>query len=626
MHRGVSRRLRQPAAGLWHSFSLETIVRKGAWKQMDNLTTNKSILDWVADRVALLSPDKVVWIDGSREQIEALKAEAVSTGEFIKLNEEKLPDCYLHRTDPSDVARVEGRTFICTPTREETGPLNNWMAPDETYELLDGIIKDSYKGKTMYVIPYSMGPVGSPFSKYGLEVTDSIYVVCNMDIMTRIGQPVLDAIGSSEDWIKGTHASCDCDPEKRYICQFPQDNTIYSVCSCYGGNVLQGKKCFALRIASYLGLHESWQAEHMLILGLEYPNGDIKYLCAAFPSACGKTNLAMLVPPEVYRKKGYKLWTVGDDIAWIRKGPDGRMYALNPEYGFFGVAPGTNEKSNPNALAATREGTIFTNVALNLDDNTIWWEGLDNAPENGLDWQGQPWNGKTSTEKGAYPNSRFTAPSRNCPCLSSEYENPDGVPVEAFVFGGRRAKLAPLVYQARDWNHGVFIGSSMASETTAAATGAVGVVRRDPMAMRPFIGYDCGTYFQHWLDIGKTVDVDKQPKFFNVNWFRKDDEGHFMWPGFGDNLRVLDWILKRCAGEVDAVETEIGFLPKPEDINLEGLEDEVSMDALKEMLSVDKKLWAEEAEGIEEFYDSLGSTVPAELKDQLAKLKAAVAE
>ncbi|MBQ1545603.1 MAG: phosphoenolpyruvate carboxykinase (GTP) [Clostridia bacterium] len=593
---------------------------------MDNLTTNKSILDWVADRVALLSPDKVVWIDGSREQIEALKAEAVSTGEFIKLNEEKLPDCYLHRTDPSDVARVEGRTFICTPTREETGPLNNWMAPDETYELLDGIIKDSYKGKTMYVIPYSMGPVGSPFSKYGLEVTDSIYVVCNMDIMTRIGQPVLDAIGSSEDWIKGTHASCDCDPEKRYICQFPQDNTIYSVCSCYGGNVLQGKKCFALRIASYLGLHESWQAEHMLILGLEYPNGDIKYLCAAFPSACGKTNLAMLVPPEVYRKKGYKLWTVGDDIAWIRKGPDGRMYALNPEYGFFGVAPGTNEKSNPNALAATREGTIFTNVALNLDDNTIWWEGLDNAPENGLDWQGQPWNGKTSTEKGAYPNSRFTAPSRNCPCLSSEYENPDGVPVEAFVFGGRRAKLAPLVYQARDWNHGVFIGSSMASETTAAATGAVGVVRRDPMAMRPFIGYDCGTYFQHWLDIGKTVDVDKQPKFFNVNWFRKDDEGHFMWPGFGDNLRVLDWILKRCAGEVDAVETEIGFLPKPEDINLEGLEDEVSMDALKEMLSVDKKLWAEEAEGIEEFYDSLGSTVPAELKDQLAKLKAAVAE
>ena len=626
MHRGVSRRLSQPAAGLRHSFSLETIVRKGAWKQMDNLTTNKSILDWVADRVALLSPDKVVWIDGSREQIEALKAEAVSTGEFIKLNEEKLPDCYLHRTDPSDVARVEGRTFICTPTREETGPLNNWMAPDETYELLDGIIKDSYKGKTMYVIPYSMGPVGSPFSKYGLEVTDSIYVVCNMDIMTRIGQPVLDAIGSSEDWIKGTHASCDCDPEKRYICQFPQDNTIYSVCSCYGGNVLQGKKCFALRIASYLGLHESWQAEHMLILGLEYPNGDIKYLCAAFPSACGKTNLAMLVPPEVYRKKGYKLWTVGDDIAWIRKGPDGRMYALNPEYGFFGVAPGTNEKSNPNALAATREGTIFTNVALNLDDNTIWWEGLDNAPENGLDWQGQPWNGKTSTEKGAYPNSRFTAPSRNCPCLSSEYENPDGVPVEAFVFGGRRAKLAPLVYQARDWNHGVFIGSSMASETTAAATGAVGVVRRDPMAMRPFIGYDCGTYFQHWLDIGKTVDVDKQPKFFNVNWFRNDDEGHFMWPGFGDNLRVLDWILKRCAGEVDAVETEIGFLPKPEDINLEGLEDEVSMDALKEMLSVDKKLWAEEAEGIEEFYDSLGSTVPAELKDQLAKLKAAVAE
>ncbi len=398
----------------------------------------------------------------------------------------------------------------------------------------------------MYVIPYSMCKVGSPFAKYGLEVTDSIYVVCNMNIITRIGQRVLDAIGpDSTDWIKGTHASCNSDPEKRYICHWPQDNTIYSVNSCYGGNVLQGKKCFALRIASNLGRQEGWMAEHMLILGIEYPNGDIKYITAAFPSACGKTNLAMLVPPKHYLDLGYKVWCVGDDISWIRKGPDGRLYAVNPEYGFFGVAPGTNMQSNPNALLSCQSGSIFTNVARNLDDNTFWWEGMPDAPENGEDWLGNPWNGKTSEEKGAYPNSRFTAPAKNCPCLSSEFENPNGVPVTAFVFGGRRAKLAPLVYQARNWQHGVFIGAAMGSETTAAAAGKVGVVRHDPMAMRPFIGYDCGTYLQHWLDMGKKVDEDKQPKIFNVNWFRKDDEGHFMWPGFGDNLRVLLWILSR---------------------------------------------------------------------------------
>ena len=594
---------------------------------MANLTNNQGVLNWVEDRINLLKPEKVVWIDGSEEQLEALKAEAVSTGEFIKLNEEKLPDCYLHRTKPNDVARVEARTFICTPTQEETGPLNNWMEPNEAYKMLDDIARDSYKGKTMYVIPYSMGPVGSPFSKVGLEVTDSIYVVANMAIMTRVGQAVLDALGDSEDWVKGTHASCDVDPEKRYICQFPQDNTIYSVNSCYGGNVLQGKKCFALRIASYQGLHESWQAEHMLILGVENPQGEVKYICAAFPSACGKTNLAMLVPPELYREKGYKVWCVGDDISWIRKGPDGRLYACNPENGFFGVAPGTNEKSNPNALASTRKGTIFTNVALDNDDMTVWWESLTKVgPKNGTEWTGKPWDGTTSTEVGAHPNSRFTAPAKNCPCLSSEFENPNGVPISAFVFGGRRAHLAPLVYQSRDWNHGVFVGATLSSETTAAATGAVGVVRRDPMAMRPFIGYDCGTYFQHWLDIGKTVDEDKQPKIFNVNWFRKDDEGHFMWPGFGDNLRVLEWILKRCDGEVDAVETEIGYMPKAEDINIEGLEDEVSIDSLNAMLDVNKELWAEEAKGIEEFFASLGSTVPQELYDSLNTLKANVAE
>lgn len=589
---------------------------------MENLTKNPSVLSWLDERISLLSPDKIVWIDGSQAQIDALRAEAVSTGELMKLNEDKLPDCYLHRTAVNDVARVEGRTFICTPTKEEAGPLNNWMDPAETYKMLDGIARDSYKGRTMYIIPYSMGPVGSPFSKIGIEITDSIYVVLNMVIMTRVGKDVLDVLGDSDDWVRGIHCKCDIDEEKRYICQFPQDNTIYSVNSGYGGNVLLGKKCFALRIASYQGVKEGWQAEHMLILGIENPQGETKYVCAAFPSACGKTNLAMLIPPEGYRSKGYKVWCVGDDISWIRKGPDGRLYAINPENGFFGVAPGTNEKSNPNALASTRKGTIFTNVALNLDDNTVWWEGLDkNPPEHAIDWTGKPWNGKVDTVPGAHPNSRFTAPAKNCPCLSPEFENPQGVPISAFIFGGRRAKLAPLVYQARDWNHGVFIGSVMASETTAAATGAVGVVRRDPMAMRPFIGYDCGTYFNHWIEIGKTLDPEKAPKIFNVNWFRKDDDGNFMWPGFGDNLRVLEWIIKRCEDKVDAVETPIGFMPKAEDINIEGLEDEVTLDSLKSMLSVDKGLWREEVAGIEDFYESLGNTVPAELKANLETLK-----
>lgn len=589
---------------------------------MENYTTNKSVLSWLDERIALLTPDKVVWIDGSKEQLDALKAEACSTGELIKLNDELLPDCYLHRTATNDVARVEARTFICTPTKEEAGPLNNWMEPAATYKMLDDIARGSYKGRTMYIIPYSMGPVGSPFSKIGLEVTDSIYVVENMAIMTRVGQAVLDALGDSDDWVRGTHCKCDIDEEKRYICQFPQDNTIYSVNSGYGGNVLLGKKCFALRIASYQAMKEGWQAEHMLILGLENPKGETKYVCAAFPSACGKTNLAMLIPPEGYKSKGYKVWTVGDDISWIRKGADGRLYAVNPENGFFGVAPGTNDKSNPNALASTKKGTIFTNVCLNLDNNTVWWEGLDkNPPENAIDWTGKPWNGKTATTPGAHPNSRFTAPAKNCPCLSSEFENGAGVPISAFIFGGRRAKLAPLVYQSRDWNHGVFIGSTLSSETTAAATGAVGVVRRDPMAMRPFVGYDCGTYFQHWIDIGASLDPDKAPKIFNVNWFRKDDEGHFMWPGFGDNLRVLEWIIKRCDGEVDAVETEIGYMPKAEDINLEGLEGEVDIEKLNAMLNVDKALWKEEAKGIEEFYASLGNTVPKELYDNLETLK-----
>ncbi|MDO4379729.1 MAG: phosphoenolpyruvate carboxykinase (GTP) [Clostridia bacterium] len=601
---------------------------KGKITMLKNAPTkNPTVLAWLEDKLKLVNPDKIVWIDGSEEQIEALRAEACSTGEMIKLNQELLPDCYLHRTAVNDVARVEARTFICAPTKEEAGPTNNWMDPAEAYEMLYGIAKDSYKGRTAYIIPYSMGPVGSKFSKAGIELTDSIYVVLNMCIMTRVGFNVLDVLGDSDDWVRGLHCRCDIDAEKRYICQFPQDNTIISVNSGYGGNVLLGKKCFALRIASNQGRKEGWQAEHMLILGIENPEHEVKYICAAFPSACGKTNLAMLIPPEVYAKKGYKVWCVGDDISWIRKGKDGRLYAINPENGFFGVAPGTNMKSNPNALLSTKKGTIFTNVALNLDDNTVWWEGLDkNPPENAIDWTGKPWNGKVDERTGAHPNSRFTAPAKNCPCLSSEFENPEGVPISAFVFGGRRAKLAPLVYQSRDWNHGVFVGSIMASETTAAAAGAVGVVRRDPMAMLPFCGYDMADYWQHWIDIGASLDPDKAPKIFNVNWFRKDDEGHFMWPGFGDNLRVLEWILKRCEGKVDAEETAIGYLPHAEDINLEGLEGEVSIDSLKSILDVDKSLWAKDAEGIEEFYAKFGDKLPKELKEELETLKKNCAE
>jgi len=590
---------------------------------MKHLTQNKTVIDWIEEKIALVSPDEVMWIDGSEEQLDALRAKACETGEMTKLNEDLLPGCLLHRTKPNDVARVENRTFICAESADQAGPTNNWMDPAEAYKMLYDIARDSYKGRTMYIIPYSMGPVGSPFSKIGVELTDSIYVVLNMAIMTRIGKNVMDTLGDSNDWVRGLHCSCDIDPEKRYICQFPQDNTIISVNSAYGGNVLLGKKCFALRIASYQGWKESWQAEHMLILGLENPKGEVKYICAAFPSACGKTNLAMLIPPEGYRNKGYKIWCVGDDISWIRKGPDGRLYAINPENGFFGVAPGTNEKSNPNALAATRKNTIFTNVALNLDNNTVWWEGLDkNPPENAIDWQGRPWNGKTSEEKGAHPNSRFTAPAVNCPCISSEFENPAGVPISAIVFGGRRAKLAPLVYQSRSWNHGVFVGSIMASETTAAAAGAVGVVRRDPMAMLPFCGYNMADYWQHWIDIGAGLDEDKAPKIFNVNWFRKDDDGNFLWPGFGDNMRVLEWIIKRCEGKVDAEETAIGFVPKAEDINLEGIEDEVSEDQLKEILSVDNSLWEDEAKGIEEFYAKFGDRLPKALSDELNTLKA----
>ena len=583
------------------------------------MTKNKSVLGWIDEQIALVNPDKVVWISGNEEQLEELRKEACATGEMIKLNEEKLPGCYLHRTAVNDVARVEGRTLICTPTQDEAGPTNNWMEPSKAYKMLYDIARGSYKGRTMYVIPYSMGPVGSKFSKIGIELTDSIYVVLNMAIMTRVGKNVLDTLGDSEDWVRGLHCKCDIDEEKRYICQFPQDNTIISVNSGYGGNVLLGKKCFALRIASYQGKLEGWMAEHMLILGLESPDGQIRYIAAAFPSACGKTNLAMLIPPEIFREKGYKVWTVGDDIAWMRKGPDGRLWAVNPENGFFGVAPGTNKKSNPNALASTRQGTIFTNVVHNLEDNTVWWEGLDkNPPKNALNWKGEKWD-CTDGSKGAHPNSRFTAPAKNCPCISSEFENPDGVPISAIIFGGRRAKTAPLVYQARDWNNGVFVGSIMSSETTAAASGAVGTLRRDPMAMLPFCGYNMGEYFAHWIEMGKTLG-DKAPKIFNVNWFRLDDEGNFLWPGFGDNMRVLLWILDRCEGKAHANETPIGFVPSADDIDIEGLD--MSKETLASILEVDNDIWRKEAEGIEEFYKKFGDHLPEELAKQLRDLKA----
>lgn len=583
------------------------------------MTDNKSILEWIDKIKQIVTPDKIVWIDGSEEQLESLRQEACETGEMIKLNSEKLPGCYLHRTNPNDVARTESRTFICTKTRDEAGPTNNWWEPEYAYEKLYGIAKNSYKGKTMYIIPYSMGMLESEFSKIGVEITDSIYTVLNMAIMTRIGKKVLDYLGNSEKWVKGLHCSCDVDEEKRYVCHFPQDNSIISVNSAYGGNVLLGKKCFALRIASFLGRKEKWLAEHMLILGIQKPNGETKYICAAFPSACGKTNLAMLIPPEIYRKKGYKIWCVGDDIAWLRISKDGRLWAINPENGFFGVAPGTSKKSNPNALASTSSNTIFTNVVQNLDDNTVWWEGLDkNPPENAIDWKGNPWNGKKSSEKGAHPNSRFTSPAKNCPCLSPEFDNPEGVPISAIIFGGRRAQTTPLVYETFDWNHGVFTGSSISSESTAASTGKIGVLTHNPMAMMPFCGYNMGDYFSHWIEMGKLLG-ENAPKIFSVNWFRTDENGKFIWPGFGDNIRVLEWILNRCENSANAKKTPIGYIPYAEDINLE--ETSVSERSLEKLLETDTDLWKKESDNIEEFYKIFKEHLPGELRKELTNLK-----
>ena len=588
------------------------------------MTNNKMVIDFVEKMMALVNPDSVLWIDGAKEQLDKLREEACSTGELLQLNQKELPGCYYHRSAIDDVARVEDRTYICCKDKLDAGPSNNWMDPGQAYAMATDIFRDSMKGRTMYVIPFSMGPIGSPFAKVGIEITDSIYVVCSMDIMTRIGKPVLDMLGDSNDFVRGMHSKCNLDANNRYILHFPEDNAIWSMNSGYGGNVLLGKKCFALRIASCQGKREGWLAEHMLILGVENPRGETNYVAAAFPSACGKTNLAMMIPPEGYRAKGYKVWTLGDDIAWIRRGEDGGLWACNPENGFFGVAPGTNMKSNPNAVLCTKKNSLFTNVVL-TKDLTVWWEGLDkNPPQDALDWKGNPWD-PASGVPGAHPNSRFTAPAGNCPCIASNWEDPKGVPISAFIFGGRRAKTAPLVYQSRGWQHGVFVGSIMASETTAAQAGAVGVVRRDPMAMLPFCGYNMGDYWQHWLDMGEKIT--KHPKIFNVNWFRLDDEGNFIWPGYGENFRVIDWIIRRCRDEVGARDTAIGYVPNPEDIDISDLDYDISAgrkfdaDALEEILTVKNSYWRDDIASIKDFYAQFGDKLPNVLADELQALE-----
>ena len=588
---------------------------------MASLTKNPNVNAWVDEMIALTKPDNVVWIDGSDEQIQALRDEALSTGEMIEMNQDEYPGCLYHRTLPNDVARVEDRTFICSKNKEDAGPTNNWCDPKEMYAKLTPMYDGVMKGRTMYVIPYSMGPIGSPLAKVGVELTDSIYVVLNMDIMTRMGAKAFENLGdTSNDFVRGLHSKADVDPENRYIVHFPEDNTIWSINSAYGGNVLLGKKCFALRIASFQGKNEGWMAEHMLILGVEKPDGDVKYITAAFPSACGKTNLAMLIPPVCYTEAGYKVWTVGDDIAWLKQGEDGRLYAINPENGFFGVAPGTNAKSNFNALASTKKNAIFTNVAINNDNMTPWWEGLDkNPPVNATEWKGEKVNGPEFIAEGnklAHPNSRFTAPAENCPCISSEFNNPQGVPISAMIFGGRREKTTPLVYQAFDWIHGTYIGSAVSSETTAAATGAVGVLRHDPMAMKPFIGYNVGDYWAHWLEMGEKLG-DKAPKIFNVNWFKKDEDGNFMWPGFGANARVLAWIVNRQNGCAKARETAIGFVPTYEDIDWDGLE--YSKETFEELMTYDPATVSAQPLS-EELYEMLPHSLKVEREALLERL------
>src|SRR3954470_4311154 len=574
------------------------------------------IRKWVDEVAAMTRPDRILFIDGSDSEKQELIADSLASGELIEINQQKMPGCYLHRSAPHDVARTEHLTFVCTAEKEDAGPNNNWMPPAEATAKLTPLYAGAMKGRTMYVVPFLMGPPGSRFSKVGVEITDSKYVVLNMRIMTRVGQVALDHLANSadsDDFTRCLHSLGDLSPDRRFICHFPEENTVWSVGSGYGGNALLGKKCLALRIASWLGKKEGWLAEHMLILGLGTPEGKTHYVTGAFPSACGKTNLAMLVPS----KPGWKVWTLGDDIAWLRRGDDGRLWALNPEAGFFGVVPGTSRKTNPNAMEMIQRNTIYTNVALR-PDGTPWWEGHDDSPPaEALDWQGRPWT-PASSEKAAHPNSRFTVPASQCKSISPDFENPNGVPIDAMLFGARRQRRVPLVYQSRNWQHGTFLGATLSSETTAAATGKVGVLRRDPMAMLPFCGYNMGDYFQHWLDVG--ASVGRPPRVYRVNWFRTGADGKFLWPGFGDNMRVLRWILERCDGSGAAIDTPIGFLPKMDAIDKRGLS--IGDDVLARLLRVDPAEWVEAVAGQEDYFRQYGSHLPAALHaehDDLAR-------
>jgi phosphoenolpyruvate carboxykinase (GTP) len=586
-----------------------------------------SLNDWVASVAALTTPDRIHWCDGSEAEDAALKAAMLADGTLHALNPETHPGCTLHRSHPGDVARVEHLTFVCTSDRDDAGPNNHWMPPAEGHARMDALFAGCMQGRTLYVVPYCMGPIDSPLARCGVEITDSPYVVANMRIMTRMGSAALARIeregleaeargDTTPSFVRGLHSTGELDPERRFILHFPEELAIQSYGSGYGGNALLGKKCHALRIASYQARSEGWLAEHMLIVGIENPQGQTHYIAAAFPSACGKTNLAMLIPPEGYRAKGWKVWTVGDDICWMRPGADGRLYAINPEAGYFGVAPGTSTATNSNALAMLDRDAIFTNVGMTADQRP-WWEGLPGTPA--LDWKGQPYD--PANGPAAHPNARFTVSAKQCPSYSPKAEDPQGVPISAIVFGGRRASLVPLVFEARDWAHGVLVGAGMASETTAAATGAVGVVRRDPMAMKPFCGYNFADYFAHWLSFGGRAD--KLPKVFHVNWFRKGSDGRFLWPGFGDNLRVLEWMLKRCEGRVGAVETPVGRFPKQEDLNLDGLR--LSDEASELLFGFDREGWQAEMAAIGEYLAGFGPRLPAALEAERRRVAAALA-
>jgi phosphoenolpyruvate carboxykinase (GTP) len=567
---------------------------------------------WVDQAARLTKPDKVVFCDGSEAENNVILHEMLKHADSFRLNEKTYPNCYLHRSSPSDVARTEHLTFICTPDKDDVGPTNNWMDPGAAKTKVGALLDGAMRGRTMYAVPYIMGPANSPISKVGVEVTDSPYVVANMRIMARIGKVATDRLGNSADFVPGLHSLGDLDPLRRYIAHFPEERLIWSVGSGYGGNALLGKKCFALRIASYLARQQGWMAEHMLILGLESPGGKVTYMAAAFPSACGKTNLAMMV--SALETQGYKVWTVGDDIAWMQIAPDGYLHAINPEAGFFGVAPGTGMQTNPNVMRALNRNTIFTNVGVTADDEP-WWEGIGGGPPEGLvTWRGETWD--PSKGPAAHPNARYTVPAQQSPCISPNWEAPDGVPISAIIFGGRRARLAPLVYESFDWQHGVFVGATMASETTAAATGDVGITRRDPMAMLPFCGYNMADYFRHWLEMGKRIA--KPPKIFHVNWFRRGADGKFLWPGYGENVRVLKWILERVEGRGEAHETEIGYVPKKSALTLDGLA--IPREALNELFRVDADDWEIDLADSREFFAKFGPRLPAELREEHHKL------